>query len=67
MGLMKKGGKKKDLSKVASRGGGGEISTVRPQYIEKMPPCIDKCPSGNDVRGWLTIVAQREKTRHVSR
>jgi NADPH-dependent glutamate synthase beta subunit-like oxidoreductase len=62
MGLLKKGGKKKDLSKVASRGGGGEISTVRPQYKEKMPPCIDKCPSGNDVRGWLTIVAQREKT-----
>jgi len=62
MGLLKKGKKVKSLDKIASRGGGGGISTVRPQSIEKMPPCIHQCPSSNDIRGWLTIVAQREKT-----
>ncbi len=60
MGLLKKG--KKKAMKIPSRGGaGGDISTVRPQAVEKLPPCIGKCPSDNDIRGWLTTVAQREK------
>lgn len=60
MGLLKKG--KKKTMKITSRGGaGGDISTVRPQAAEKLPPCVGKCPSDNDIRGWLTTVAQREK------
>ncbi len=63
MGLLKKGKNVKSLDKIASRGGGGAgISSERPQAVEKMPPCIHQCPSSNDIRGWLTIVAQREKT-----
>ncbi len=64
MGLLKK---KKDAKPFTARstGGGGspsEISSLRPQAVEKLPPCIGHCPSGNDIRGWLTAIAQREKT-----
>jgi hypothetical protein len=42
MSLVKKDKKKKSLTRFASRGGaGGDISTVWPQAVEKMPPCID--------------------------
>ena len=58
MGLIKKNKKKKELT---IRGGAGaEQSPYRPQAIEKFPPCIGACPSGNDIRGWLTTLAQRE-------
>jgi NADPH-dependent glutamate synthase beta subunit-like oxidoreductase/Pyruvate/2-oxoacid:ferredoxin oxidoreductase delta subunit len=39
---------------------GGEISPLRPRYIPKTPPCVGNCPSGSDVRGWLTTIAQAE-------
>jgi len=58
MGLLKKNKKKKKL--VIHGGAGGEQSPYRPQTIEKFPPCIKACPSGNDIRGWLTVIAQRE-------
>jgi NADPH-dependent glutamate synthase beta subunit-like oxidoreductase len=62
MGLLKK---KKDAQpftvRSVSGGGSGEISPLRPQAVEKLPPCTGHCPSGNDVRGWLTTIAQREK------
>jgi len=64
MGLLKKKDRKKrHLSArfAAGGGSGSEISPLRPQYVEKLPPCIGHCPSGNDIRGWLTIVAQRDK------
>jgi NADPH-dependent glutamate synthase beta subunit-like oxidoreductase len=40
--------------------GGAEISPLRPRYAEKAPPCIGACPSGADIRGWLTTIAQAE-------
>ena len=65
MGLLKKRDKKKlksSMAKLSSRrGAGGDISPLRPQTAEKKPPCTVHCPSGNDIRGWLTVVAQREK------
>ncbi len=58
MGLIKKNKKKKQLT---IRGGAGaEQSPYRPQAVEKHPPCIGTCPSGNDIRAWLTTIAQRE-------
>jgi NADPH-dependent glutamate synthase beta subunit-like oxidoreductase/Pyruvate/2-oxoacid:ferredoxin oxidoreductase delta subunit len=39
---------------------GAEISPLRPQYVPKTPPCIGNCPSGADIRGWLTVIAQAE-------
>ncbi len=59
MGLLKKVEKKPLVTR--SSGGGGEISSKRPVQAPKAPPCNGGCPSGNDVRGWLTVVAQREK------
>ncbi len=43
-------------------GGTGKIVTdLRPKYVTKLPPCKDNCPSGNDIRGVLTTMAQAEK------
>ena len=39
---------------------GAEISSLRPQYVPKTPPCVSHCPSGADIRGWLTVIAQAE-------
>ena len=41
------------------------MGAQRPSQVEKLPPCTGHCPSGNDIRGWLTVIAQREKT-HTS-
>jgi len=40
---------------------GGEGSHLRPQYTEKTPPCKNACPSSNDIRGFLTVIAQTEE------
>ena len=32
-----------------------------PTYVHKTPPCQASCPSGEDIRGWLTIVRGVEK------
>jgi NADPH-dependent glutamate synthase beta subunit-like oxidoreductase/Pyruvate/2-oxoacid:ferredoxin oxidoreductase delta subunit len=66
MGLLKKKDKTSG-GKMASRlsgGGGGagsQISPLRPRYAESLPPCTGTCPSGNDIRGWLTVLNIREK------
>jgi NADPH-dependent glutamate synthase beta subunit-like oxidoreductase/Pyruvate/2-oxoacid:ferredoxin oxidoreductase delta subunit len=61
MGLLNKNKKKKPF-KIASRGAASAQSALRPQQITKLAPCIGNCPSGNDIRGWLTIIAQHEKS-----
>ncbi len=64
MGLLKKKDSsklKKSMERLSGRRTGGEISSLRPRLTEKPPPCSVGCPSGNDVRGWLTLIAQREK------
>ena len=60
MGLLKKKKKKKEL-RIGGGSPSGGISNERPQAVDKMPPCVRDCPSGNDVRGWLTAIAQHEK------
>jgi NADPH-dependent glutamate synthase beta subunit-like oxidoreductase len=60
MGLLKKNKKKKPL-KIHGGASVGEQSPYRPKEVEKQPPCIKACPSGNDIRGWLTTIAHREK------
>ena len=66
MGLLKKkdkGASSKTKSRLSGGGGGGgsQISSLRPRYVESLPPCTGNCPSGNDIRGWLTIISLREK------
>lgn len=43
--------------------GGGKKSqgTQLPRYIAKRPPCTDTCPSSEDIRGYLTYIAQAEE------
>jgi len=63
MGLLKKKKKGGKLSSRMSSGGGGgaQISALRPRYVEQRPPCVGHCPSGNQIRGWLTVLNIREK------
>ncbi len=65
MGLLKKkdkGQSSKMKSRLAGGGGGSsQISSLRPRYVESLPPCTGNCPSGNDIRGWLTVISLREK------
>ena len=35
---------------------------TRAQQLEKSPPCQIQCPNSGDIRGWLGIIAQHEKT-----
>lgn len=43
---------------------GGERITprYRPRQVEKTPPCQAACPNCGDIRGWIGLVAQAEKT-----
>ncbi|HUB32866.1 MAG TPA: NAD(P)-binding protein, partial [Bryobacteraceae bacterium] len=49
---------KKPVIKAASAG--AEISSQRPAYVAKTPPCANGCPCGTDIRSWLTTIAQAE-------
>ena len=60
MGLLKPVSKKPPLRMGGS--GATQVSSLRPQAVEKLAPCIGNCPSGTDVRGWISTIAQREKT-----
>jgi NADPH-dependent glutamate synthase beta subunit-like oxidoreductase len=31
----------------------GTWRTVRPVYVDRLPPCNDACPSGENIQGWL--------------
>jgi NADPH-dependent glutamate synthase beta subunit-like oxidoreductase/Pyruvate/2-oxoacid:ferredoxin oxidoreductase delta subunit len=31
-----------------------------PTYVQRIPPCRDACPSSEDIRGYLTTIAQSE-------
>ncbi len=31
----------------------GSWRTQRPEYVDRMPPCNDACPAGENVQGWL--------------
>lgn len=39
---------------------GGETSSLRPKHVLKTPPCTDRCPIHNDIRGAIRILAQTE-------
>lgn len=58
--LVKK--KKTGFRSVRTGGGGSgvETSSLRPVFVEKMPPCIDNCPNHNQVRTILMTIAKAE-------
>ncbi len=55
--------KKKGLKSLRSAGGGSgvETSPLRPKFVEKLPPCINACPNGNNIREALTAVSRAEE------
>ena len=57
MGLFKVE-KKPAIRQASSNGPEGNSS--RPHYTAKSAPCMQSCPSGTDVRGWLIAVAQHQ-------
>ena len=63
MGLLKEKKRTKGLTARLASGGGsaGQISPLRPRYLERLAPCIGSCPSGNDVRAFLTAFSLRDK------
>jgi NADPH-dependent glutamate synthase beta subunit-like oxidoreductase len=50
---------KKPVIKAASSGG-ADVSTLRPFYIPKTPPCAGHCPSGTEIRELLVTIAQAD-------
>ena len=47
--------------KPAAAAGPDQPFWIHAQQQEKTPPCQAQCPNSGDVRGWLGIIAQREK------
>jgi NADPH-dependent glutamate synthase beta subunit-like oxidoreductase len=43
-----------------------EQSPLRPVYVEKKPPCRDRCPAGNQIREFVTTIAQAERLGKLS-
>lgn len=37
------------------------LSEICPTYVHRTPPCQASCPSGHDIRGWLSIVRGLDK------
>ncbi|MGE5327294.1 MAG: NAD(P)-binding protein [Deltaproteobacteria bacterium] len=44
----------------ATASSGAEISHLRPRYTPKTAPCVETCPCGTDIRGWVNVIAQAE-------
>jgi len=54
--------KKKKLGGLGRSAGGSSVETspLRPQFIEKRPPCGDKCPNHNPIRKMLMTIQKAE-------
>jgi len=55
--------KKKPGIRSFSSGGGSSVETspYRPKLVEKLAPCMDKCPNQTDIRAILTTISLSEK------
>ena len=31
----------------------GTWRTMRPEYVDRLPPCNAACPAGENIQGWL--------------
>lgn len=40
---------------------GTPLLLIRPEQLEKLPPCQARCPNGTDIRGWIGTIAQHRK------
>jgi dissimilatory sulfite reductase flavoprotein subunit len=51
---------KKPIARGTAATTGAEISHLRPRYVVKTPPCVNACPCGTDIRGWVNVLSQAE-------
>jgi NADPH-dependent glutamate synthase beta subunit-like oxidoreductase/Pyruvate/2-oxoacid:ferredoxin oxidoreductase delta subunit len=61
MALLQKTEGVKPLRPRAAAPASASVSSLRPQPVTKAPPCATVCLAGTDVRGALSLLAQREK------
>ncbi|MBF0126854.1 MAG: FAD-dependent oxidoreductase [Magnetococcales bacterium] len=60
---------REDLEPMLQKGVAEEIvvrngsSWKCPTYVQRLPPCRDACPSSEDIRGYLTTLAQADKVK----
>lgn len=55
--------KKKKKKKLGARSMGAskaEVSTLRPKFVEKTPPCIHNCPNHNKIRDAVMTISKAE-------
>ena len=38
----------------------GSWRTMRPTYVDRLPPCNKSCPSGEDIQGWLSLAEEKD-------
>jgi len=38
----------------------GTWRTLRPEYVDNLPPCNDACPAGENIQGWLYLAEAGE-------
>jgi NADPH-dependent glutamate synthase beta subunit-like oxidoreductase/ferredoxin len=41
---------------------GFSFEPIRPEQLDKLPPCRANCPSGANIRDWIATIAQRDRT-----
>lgn len=58
--MAKKKKKIRTIRSFSASGSGVETSPLRPKYVPKMPPCIDRCPNHNQIRKALMTVSKAE-------
>jgi len=61
MSLLKKPTKKKKMRLGGAANVG--VSTKRATQVLKQAPCMGHCPSGNNVRDWVTLIQLRDKNK----
>ena len=37
----------------------GSWRSMRPTYVERLPPCNKACPSGENIQGWLSLAEEK--------
>ena len=45
----------------------GSWRTERPVYVDRLPPCNDACPAGEDIQGWLYHAEERRLRARLAR
>ena len=45
----------------------GSWRTSRPVYVDRLPPCNDACPAGENIQGWLAPRRERRLRGRVAR